>query len=86
LKRLCEKAGKLIFTPMPSPRSATPEELENFITECGYFEHSPEIKHSSSAEEAMEHALLADEKPVVVAGSFYLVGEIFKILENGRTA
>jgi folylpolyglutamate synthase/dihydrofolate synthase len=86
LKKLCEKAGNLIFTPMPSPRSATPEALENFITECGNFEHSPEINHSSSAEEALKKVLLADEKPVVVAGSFYLVGEIMKILENGRAA
>jgi folylpolyglutamate synthase/dihydrofolate synthase len=86
LRRLCEKAGNLIFTPLPSPRSATPEALENFITECVNFEHSPEIKHSSSAEEAMEKVLLADEKPVVVAGSFYLVGEIMKILENGSAA
>ena len=86
LKKLCEKAGNLIFTHMPSPRSATPEVLENFITECGNFEHSPEINHSSSAEEALKKVLLADEKPVVVAGSFYLVGEIMKILENGRVA
>jgi len=86
LKKLCEKSGNLIFTPMPSPRSATPEALENFITECGNFEHSPEINHSSSAEEALKKVLLADEKPVVVAGSFYLVGEIMKILENGRVA
>jgi dihydrofolate synthase/folylpolyglutamate synthase len=86
LKKLCEKAGNLIFTHIPSPRSATPEVLENFITECGNFEHSPEINHSSSAEEALKKVLLADEKPVVVAGSFYLVGEIMKILENGRAA
>ncbi len=86
LKKLCEKAGNLIFTHMPSPRSATPEVLENFITECGNFEHSPEINHSSSAEEALKKVLLADEKPVVVAGSFYLVGEIMKILENGSAA
>ncbi|MBT3214079.1 MAG: bifunctional folylpolyglutamate synthase/ dihydrofolate synthase [Deltaproteobacteria bacterium] len=86
LKELCEKADTLIFTPVPSPRSATPEELENFIIECGNFEHSPEIKHSSSAEEALESALLTDEKPVVVAGSFYLVGEIMQILENGNTS
>ena len=86
LKKLCEKAGNLIFTHMPSPRSATPEALENFITECGNFEHSPEINHSSSAEEALKKVLLADEKPIVVAGSFYLVGEIMKILENGRAA
>ena len=84
LKRLCEKAGTLIFTHMPSPRSATPEVLENFITECGNFEHSPEIKHSSSAEEALVNALTNDKEPVVVAGSFYLVGEIMKILENGE--
>ena len=86
LKRLCEKAGKIIFTHMPSPRSATPEALENFIMECGNLAYSPEIKHSSSAEEAMANALINAEKPVVVTGSFYLVGEIMKILEKRRVA
>jgi len=85
LKELCEKADTLILTPVPSPRSATPEELENFIIECGNFKHSPKIKHSSSAEEALESVLLTDENPVVVAGSFYLVGELMQILENGNT-
>ncbi|RZO42111.1 MAG: hypothetical protein EVA82_03690 [Proteobacteria bacterium] len=60
--------------------------MENFINECGNFEHSPKIKHSSSAEEALESALLTDEKPVVVAGSFYLVGELIQILGNGNAA
>ena len=86
LIELCEKAENLIFTPVPSPRSATPEALENFINECGNFEHSPKIKHSSSAEEALESASLTDEKPVVVAGSFYLVGELIQILGNGNAA
>ena len=84
LKELCGKAEYIIFTPVPSLRSATPEALGNFITECGNFDHSPKIKHSSSAEEALENALLTIENPVVVAGSFYLVGELMQILGNGN--
>ena len=82
LNELCEKADNLIFTPVPSPRTATPEMLENFIVESGGFEHSPEIKYATTVEEAMEAALLSSEKPVVVAGSFYLVGEVMQILGN----
>jgi len=50
------------------------------------FQTFSKIKHSSSAEEALEFTLLTDEKPVVVAGSFYLVGELMQILENGNTS
>ena len=56
--------------------------LENFIIESGKFKHFPEIKHAASAEEALEAALLSKEKPLVIAGSFYLVGEVMQILEN----
>lgn len=82
LKELCKQAEKIIFTPVPSPRTATPEMLENFIIESGKFKHFPEIKHAASAEEALEAALLSKEKPLVIAGSFYLVGEVMQILEN----
>ena len=45
-----------------------------------------EVVTASDGKEALEKVLLSDEKTVVVAGSFYLVGEIMKILENGRAA
>ncbi len=85
LKDLCEKAENLIFTTMSSPRSATAESLEIFITKCAKFQHSPKILHSSSVEESLKNAILAVDKPVVVAGSFYLVGQVIQILENGST-
>ena len=70
---------------MSSPRSATAESLEIFITKCAKFQHSPKILHSSSVEESLKNAILAVDKPVVVAGSFYLVGQVIQILENGST-
>ena len=82
LKELCTKAENLIFTPVPSPRTATPEKLEKFLYESGALEHTPEIKHATSAEEALEASLISPLKPVVVAGSFYLVGLVLQILGN----
>ena len=82
LKELCTKAENLIFTPVPSPRTATPEILEKFLYESGALEHSPEIKHAPSAEEALEASLISPLKPVVVVGSFYLVGLVLQILGN----
>ena len=82
LKELCAKAERLIITPVPSPRTATPEILEKFLDESGALEHSPEIKHATSAEEALKASLIFPEKPVVVVGSFYLVGLVLQILEN----
>ena len=82
LVELCSQAEKLIITPIPSPRTASPEMMEYFLHECGALAHSPEIKYVSSAEDALEVALDYREQPVVVAGSIYLVGLVLQILEN----
>ena len=84
LKELCAKAENLIFTSVPSPRTATPEILEKLLGEFGALEHFPSIKHISSAEEALIASLIIKQKPVVVTGSFYLVGLVLQILEDGK--
>lgn len=82
LVELCSQAEKLIITPIPSPRTASPEMMEKFLDECGALAHSAEIKYVNSAEEALEVSLDYREQPVVVAGSIYLVGLVLQILEN----
>ena len=39
------------------------------------------INHVGSAEEALEICIFDCEKPIVIAGSFYLVGEVMKTLK-----
>ena len=81
LKKLCRNADLIILTSVHSPRSATPELLESFLNNSGAIEHSPEIKLSASAEEALKMSLLSPGTPVVAAGSFYLVGTVMNLLE-----
>ena len=80
LKKLCKKADLIILTSVPSPRSATPELLESFLNNSGAMEHSPEIKLTASAEDALEMSLSTPETPVIAAGSFYLVGLVMHLL------
>ena len=80
LKKLCRNADLIILTSVHSPRSATPELLESFLNNSGAMEHSPEIKLTASAEDALEMSLSSPETPVVAAGSFYLVGLVMNLL------
>ena len=80
LKKLCMNADLIILTSVNSPRSATPELLENFLTNSGAMEHSPEIKLTASTEDALEISLSSPETPVIATGSFYLVGLIMNLL------
>ena len=80
LKKLCKKADLIILTSVHSPRSSTPELLESFLNNSGAMEHSPDIKLTASAEDALEMSLSSPETPVVAAGSFYLVGMVMNLL------
>ena len=80
LKKLCRNADLIILTSVHSPRSATPELLESFLNNSGAMEHSPEIKLTASAEDALEMSLSSRGAPVVAAGSFYLVGLVMHLL------
>ena len=80
LKKLCRNADLIILTSVNSSRSATPELLGSFLNKSGAMEHSPEIKLTASAEDALEMSLSSPETPVVAAGSFYLVGLVMNLL------
>ena len=80
LKKLCRNADLIILTSVHSPRSATTELLESFLNNSGAMEHSPKIKLSASAEDALEMSLSTPETPVIAAGSFYLVGLVMHLL------
>ena len=80
LKKLCRNADLIILTSVHSPRSATTELLESFLNNSGAMEHSPKIKLSASAEDALEMSLSSPETPVIAAGSFYLVGMVMHLL------
>ncbi len=81
LKKLCKNADTIILTSFHSQRSASPKFLENFINNSGATDHSPIIKITDSAEEALELSLTISDSPVVAAGSFYLVGIVMHLLE-----
>ena len=80
LKQLCKNAETIILTSIHSPRSANPELLESFLNNSSAMEHSPFIKLTESAEEALEMSLTTSDTTVVVAGSFYLVGIVMRLL------
>ena len=72
----------IVTTPVPSPRSATPEELMEAASRTGV----PAVA-AADGREALEKAL--EETPrdglVVVAGSVYLVGELRPLLAGSGT-
>ena len=81
LKKLCENAENIILTSVNSPRSANPELLKIFLNNSSAMEHSPLIKLTKTAEDALKISLKNPDTTVVVAGSFYLVGEVMHLLE-----
>ena len=81
LETLCSEANNLILTPIDSPRTASTMVLENFIFESNTLNNFKNIIHVSSAEEALKASSSYNEKPIVVSGSFFLVGEILKIIK-----
>jgi len=82
LKELCSEASNLILTPVDSPRSANTKKLENFIFKSNSLDNFQNIIHVSSAEEALKASTFYNQKPVIVSGSFFLVGEVLKILKQ----
>ena len=80
LKQLCKNAETVILTSIHSPRSANPELLESFLNNSCTVGNSTLIKISDSTEDALEMSLTTPKTPVVVAGSFYLVGMVMRLL------
>jgi Folylpolyglutamate synthase len=53
LKKLCENAENIILTSVNSPRSANPELLKSFLNNSSAMEHSPLLKLTENAEDAL---------------------------------
>jgi len=81
LEKLCLEARNLILTPVDSPRTASTKILENFIFKSNPLKNFNNIVHASSAEEALKTSASYNQKLIVVSGSFFLVGEVLKILK-----
>ena len=85
LKQLCERASRIIATRAQSPRAASPEELSDFLLST--WEGSPRfpsIELQPTVEKTLERLHARQEDPIVVCGSFYLLGEFFRILGLGK--
>jgi len=76
---LCQGASHIILTRAQSSRSASPEMLAKFISSTNASNLS-ECKLANTIEEALEIAYPHRNLPVVISGSFYLLGEFFQML------
>ena len=85
LGHLCEHASQIIATQAQSPRAASPEELRNFLfstTEGSLC--FPPIELQPTVEKTLQQLRTRQGEPIVVCGSFYLLGEFFRILGLGK--
>ncbi len=82
LRQLCKGARLVVPTSFSSPRSATPEQLYQFLDRGDCLTDAHESHLSPVSQDAFSLAAELSERPIVVAGSFYLVGEVLWLLEN----
>lgn len=87
---LCQRANHIILTKAQSIRSASPEMIEQFIEEASHISGKintlPKIEKVTTIKDALKIASAYRENPIVISGSFYLLGELFQILnpQEGR--
>ncbi|MBF0289388.1 MAG: bifunctional folylpolyglutamate synthase/ dihydrofolate synthase [SAR324 cluster bacterium] len=80
---LCLPATCIIITKAQSPRAASLERLTNFILPaCNSMDPPPVLQQANTAEDALLRAYHSHPLAVIISGSFYLLGEIFQILEK----
>ncbi len=80
---LCQQAKCILITKAQSPRSANLEKLKSFILSAGKpMSPIPAIQKIDSVEEALIQAYHSCPSALIISGSFYLLGEIFRILEK----
>jgi dihydrofolate synthase / folylpolyglutamate synthase len=72
---LAPMAHRILLVPVPSERSATPQQL---ATACRRANPQAQIAECASLQEAMD--LTSGESFVTVAGSLYLIGEAMELL------
>jgi dihydrofolate synthase/folylpolyglutamate synthase len=77
---LAGAVSEIRLVPLNSPRGATPEELRRRVESC-----RPDASPASTLEEALRERLSQPgDKPIIVAGSLYLVGEARALLLSGQ--
>ena len=85
LRQLCRHASHIIVTQAQSPRAASPEELYDFLLSTSKeAPRFPTIELVTTAQKTLERMRAREEEPIVVCGSFYLLGEFFRLLGLGR--
>lgn len=91
LAALCRPAEDLVLTPFESPRSTTPSDLEAWLqgTDCLAPVHlSPvylaPVYLANSSGDALARAAQTPERPLVIAGSLYLIREVLNLDSEQR--
>ncbi|MGK5090600.1 bifunctional folylpolyglutamate synthase/ dihydrofolate synthase [Deltaproteobacteria bacterium TL4] len=80
LLELASNARQVIFTTANSARSASSEQLLQFVTESTTMSSKEHFQCSSNVEDALNAAYALRHRPLVVAGSFYLLGDVMRML------
>lgn len=75
LAELCRRASEILPTPFDSPRAARPRLLAAFLRQADSGLAS-RISPVSSLEEALARASTASHRPLVIAGSLYLIRDV----------
>ena len=93
LQALVGKARQTLVVPIPSPRTATPEALTQFLGNADLPKAFPPLSQKGvrgdftvagfpDLESALAKAGQYPERPLVITGSFYLVGEALRQMEG----
>ena len=78
LRDLCRHAHHIVVTQSQSPRAASLQTLSDFIlSACETLNPLPRIEPIQTVPNVLEHVHHRHPFPVVISGSFYLLGEIF---------
>jgi dihydrofolate synthase/folylpolyglutamate synthase len=78
LKEFSDISSKIILSKIESPRSATPEEIEE------YFKDKNKIIKVNNLKEAIKVArkISSEKDLILITGSLYLVGEALKLYKS----
>ena len=80
LQALCQTASRLIATQANSSRAASPEEVVRFVVSAHKGQKTPAMECFATSQEVLAHLSSHPKDPIVLAGSFYLIGEFYQAL------
>ena len=84
LADLCRPAHAIVLTSFDFPRAAAPPALAEFLRDADPV-LGPRLRTAGSVSEAMRAACAEPRRPVVVAGSLYLIRDVLSGLEGRGT-